>query len=137
MSDKTYEIPADWSKRAFIDDAKYRAMYERSIKDPNGFWGEENDVPVLRFYQIAKLFRALSGRIKAAYQAAHAGARKIVDRNVVIFEPLEYPDMRQSESAAAFERDSDLQAWPGGRWSRSRRHRGSALNHRRVLRSRK
>jgi acetyl-CoA synthetase len=41
MSDKTYEIPADWSKRAFIDDAKYRAMYERSIKDPNGFWGEE------------------------------------------------------------------------------------------------
>ncbi len=41
MSDKIYEIPADWSKRAFIDDAKYRAMYERSIKDPNGFWGEE------------------------------------------------------------------------------------------------
>src|SRR6266404_5940959 len=40
MSEKIYEIPADWRKRAFIDDAKYRDMYARSIKDPNGFWGE-------------------------------------------------------------------------------------------------
>ncbi len=41
MSDKAYEVPAEWSKRAFIDDAKYRAMYERSIKDPTGFWAEQ------------------------------------------------------------------------------------------------
>ena len=27
--------------RAYVDDAKYRAMYERSLKDPNGFWAEE------------------------------------------------------------------------------------------------
>jgi acetyl-CoA synthetase len=37
MSEKIYEVPADWKKRAFIDDAKYKKMYERSIKDPNGF----------------------------------------------------------------------------------------------------
>ena len=30
MPDKVYEIPADWAKRAFIDSAKYRAMYDRS-----------------------------------------------------------------------------------------------------------
>ena len=41
MSDQTYEVPAEWSKRAYIDDAKYRAMYERSIKDPAGFWAAE------------------------------------------------------------------------------------------------
>jgi acetyl-CoA synthetase len=35
-----YEVPAEWSKRAFIDDAKYKQMYEHSINDPNGFWGE-------------------------------------------------------------------------------------------------
>jgi acetyl-CoA synthetase len=40
MSDKVYEIPAEWSKRAFADGAKYRAMYDRSIADPNGFWAE-------------------------------------------------------------------------------------------------
>ncbi len=41
MSDKIYDVPADWKKRAFADDAKYQEMYARSIKDPNGFWGGE------------------------------------------------------------------------------------------------
>jgi hypothetical protein len=42
MSDeKIYEVPADWRKRAFIDEAKYQEMYARSIKDPNGFWAEQ------------------------------------------------------------------------------------------------
>src|SRR6266700_485117 len=40
MSEKIYQVPADWKKRTFIDDAKYRDMYARSIKDPNAFWGE-------------------------------------------------------------------------------------------------
>jgi acetyl-CoA synthetase len=39
--DKLYAVSTDWKKRAFIDDAKYREMYARSIKDPNGFWGEQ------------------------------------------------------------------------------------------------
>ena len=30
-----------WKKRAFADDAKYQEMYARSVKDPNGFWGEQ------------------------------------------------------------------------------------------------
>jgi acetyl-CoA synthetase len=41
MGDKIYEVPAEWKSRAFIDDAKYQAMYARSIEDPNGFWAEE------------------------------------------------------------------------------------------------
>src|SRR6195256_4296061 len=41
MSEKIYDVSAEWSKRAFIDDAKYREMYERSVKDPNGFWAEQ------------------------------------------------------------------------------------------------
>src|SRR5512141_2381117 len=41
MSEKIYEVPADWKKRAYIDDAKYQEMYARSIKDPNGFWAEQ------------------------------------------------------------------------------------------------
>ena len=40
MSEKVYDVPAEWAKRAYVDDAKYQAMYERSIKDPDGFWGE-------------------------------------------------------------------------------------------------
>jgi acetyl-CoA synthetase len=41
MSEKIYDVPAEWSKRAWIDQAKYRDMYARSLKDPNGFWAEQ------------------------------------------------------------------------------------------------
>jgi acetyl-CoA synthetase len=41
MADKIYDVPANWTKRAYADDAKYQAMYAQSIKDPNGFWGEQ------------------------------------------------------------------------------------------------
>ena len=39
--EKIYNVPADVAKRAWIDDAKYKEMYERSIKDPEGFWAEQ------------------------------------------------------------------------------------------------
>jgi len=38
--DKVYPVPPDAAKRAWIDDAKYRALYARSLDDPNGFWAE-------------------------------------------------------------------------------------------------
>ncbi|MHB8883617.1 MAG: acetate--CoA ligase [Methylovirgula sp.] len=41
MSDKTYPVSAEWAQRAYIDAAKYAELYARSIKDPDGFWGEE------------------------------------------------------------------------------------------------
>ena len=40
MSEKLYPVPAEWAKRAWVDDAKYQELYERSVKDPDGFWGE-------------------------------------------------------------------------------------------------
>lgn len=40
MSEKLYPVPQDWTKRAFVDDAKYKAMYDASIKNPEQFWGE-------------------------------------------------------------------------------------------------
>ncbi len=39
--EKIYDVPADWRKRAFADDARYQELYARSIKDPKGFWGEQ------------------------------------------------------------------------------------------------
>jgi len=41
MSDKVYDVPADWAKRAYVDEAKYNEMYARSVKDPDGFWLEQ------------------------------------------------------------------------------------------------
>jgi acetyl-CoA synthetase len=41
MSEKIYPVPADWAKRAYLDDARYREMYARSVDDPEGFWRAE------------------------------------------------------------------------------------------------
>src|SRR6202051_3902576 len=40
MSDKIYEVPAAWTKRAFIDAATYKKMYQQSLAYPDGFWAE-------------------------------------------------------------------------------------------------
>jgi len=39
--DEVFPVPADVAKAAHCDEAKYMAMYERSIEDPDGFWGEQ------------------------------------------------------------------------------------------------
>ena len=41
MPETVYEVPAEWKKRAWIDEAKYHAMYRRSIEEPDAFWAEE------------------------------------------------------------------------------------------------
>ena len=40
MSDDLIPVPAEWSKRAHVDQARYREMYEASIRDPEAFWAE-------------------------------------------------------------------------------------------------
>jgi len=40
MSEKVYNVPAEWASRAYINNEKYLGMYKRSVEDPNGFWGE-------------------------------------------------------------------------------------------------
>ena len=41
MTAKTYPVPEGWRSSAYINDEKYSAMYEQSVRDPNGFWGEQ------------------------------------------------------------------------------------------------
>ena len=35
-----FPVSGDWAKRAWVDSAKYKAMYEQSVTDPEGFWAE-------------------------------------------------------------------------------------------------
>ena len=36
-----FPVREEFAKAAWIDDAKYTKMYEQSVKDPEGFWGEQ------------------------------------------------------------------------------------------------
>ena len=38
---KVYPVPAAVAKRAHIDAKKYKAMYDRSVRNPDGFWAEQ------------------------------------------------------------------------------------------------
>src|SRR5690348_2464355 len=40
MSEEVFAVSPDWAKRAYVDDAKYKEMYDASVKDPAKFWGE-------------------------------------------------------------------------------------------------
>jgi acetyl-CoA synthetase len=40
MQEKIYAVSSDWARRAYVDAAKYKAMYEASVRDPEGFWYE-------------------------------------------------------------------------------------------------
>ncbi len=40
MSEKTYPVPAEIAKTAYIDAVKYKAMYQSSVAEPDKFWGE-------------------------------------------------------------------------------------------------
>ncbi len=41
MSEKIYDVSTEWTKRAWIDQAKYKDMYARSISDPSAFWAQQ------------------------------------------------------------------------------------------------
>jgi len=41
MAEAVYPVPAEWSRNALIDDARYQEMYERSVSEPEAFWREE------------------------------------------------------------------------------------------------
>jgi len=40
-NETVYAVPDAWSKRAWINAAGYRALYERSVSDAEGFWREQ------------------------------------------------------------------------------------------------
>ena len=35
-----HPVTSDWAQRAFVDAGEYKKLYQRSIADPDGFWGE-------------------------------------------------------------------------------------------------
>ena len=41
MSEVVIPVPTEWKRRAYIDAAKYKEMYEASVRDPEGFWESE------------------------------------------------------------------------------------------------
>ena len=41
MGEAIYPVPGDWAETALIDEARYQAMYSRSVEAPEAFWADE------------------------------------------------------------------------------------------------
>jgi acetyl-CoA synthetase len=41
MNQKVYAVPSAWKKKAYVDEASYKKMYEESVKSPTKFWGKQ------------------------------------------------------------------------------------------------
>jgi len=39
--DQIFPVPSETAQAAWVDDAKYQAMYQQSVEDPEGFWREQ------------------------------------------------------------------------------------------------
>jgi len=39
--DQFFPVPAEWAKKAWVDNAGYLAMYAASVNNPEAFWGEQ------------------------------------------------------------------------------------------------
>src|SRR6266849_10904843 len=74
----------------------------------------DDRVPVLLPHKVFHLFGSLSSRVETPDESSHAGAGNVVNRDVMLFEPAQDANVRESERTPAFKRDAD--AGPGGLW---------------------
>src|SRR5664279_3539666 len=97
MTEKIYEVPADWRKRAFVDDAKYKEMYAASIKDPNAFWAARAKrtawiKPFTKVKNTSNYRHTVSikwfedGTLNAAYNCVDRHLAKRGDQTAIIWE---------------------------------------------------
>ncbi|WP_342238408.1 acetate--CoA ligase [Inquilinus sp. OTU3971] len=106
MSSDTSLFPVsdDWAKRAWVDEAKYRAMYERSAQDPDGFWAEHGKrVDWIRPFTKVKNTSYTGdvhirwfedGTLNAAYNCIDRHLAKRADQTAIIWEGDDPKDSR-------------------------------------------
>ncbi|MGO1079040.1 acetate--CoA ligase [Inquilinus sp. CA228] len=106
MSSDTSLFPVsdDWAKRAWVDEAKYRAMYERSVQDPDGFWAEHGQrVDWIRPFTKVKNTSYTGdvrirwfedGTLNAAYNCIDRHLAKRADQTAIIWEGDDPKDSR-------------------------------------------
>ncbi|OWJ65638.1 acetate--CoA ligase [Inquilinus limosus] len=106
MSSDTSLFPVsdDWAKRAWVDAAQYKAMYERSISDPEGFWAEHGKrVDWIKPFTKVKdtsytgdvhIRWFADGTLNAAYNCIDRHLAKRADQTAIIWEGDDPKDSR-------------------------------------------
>ncbi|MBW8726152.1 MAG: acetate--CoA ligase [Inquilinus limosus] len=106
MSSDTSLFPVsdDWAKRAWVDEPRYRAMYERSVQDPEGFWAEHGQrvdwikpftkVKNTSYTGDVRIRWFEDGTLNAAYNCIDRHLAKRADQTAIIWEGDDPKDSR-------------------------------------------
>ncbi|MFE0756685.1 acetate--CoA ligase [Inquilinus sp. NPDC058860] len=99
-----FPVSDDWAKRAWVDEAKYRAMYERSVQDPEAFWAEHGKrvdwikpftkVKNTSFDGDVHIRWFEDGTLNAAYNCIDRHLAKRADQTAIIWEGDDPKDSR-------------------------------------------
>ncbi|WP_225770069.1 acetate--CoA ligase [Inquilinus sp. Marseille-Q2685] len=99
-----FPVSGDWAKRAWVDEAKYRAMYERSVQDPEGFWAEHGKrvdwikpftkVKDTSYTGDVRIRWFADGTLNAAYNCIDRHLAKRADQTAIIWEGDDPKDSR-------------------------------------------
>ena len=106
---KVYPVPAERARRAWIDAAKYEAMYAASIRDPEAFWREQAkrldwSTPFKQVKDVSfdvKDFRVrwfADGRLNVAANCLDRHLAKRASQTAILWEPDD-----PNEGRASFE----------------------------------
>jgi acetyl-CoA synthetase len=106
MSSDTSLFPVsdDWAKRAWVDEPRYRAMYERSVQDPDGFWAEHGQrvdwikpftkVKNTSYTGDVRIRWFEDGTLNAAYNCIDRHLAERADQTAIIWEGDDPKDSR-------------------------------------------
>ena len=99
-----FPVSDEWAKRAWVDAPTYKAMYDRSINDPEGFWGEHGKrVDWIRPFTRVKdtsytgdvhIRWFADGTLNAAYNCIDRHLAKRADQTAIIWEGDDPKDSR-------------------------------------------
>ena len=94
--DKVYEVPSEIAASAHLNDAQYKAMYERSVSDPDGFWAEQAEQFVTWFkpwdkvsewdYAEGQIRWFEGGKLNAAYNCLDRHLETRGDQVAILWE---------------------------------------------------
>ncbi|WP_374029019.1 acetate--CoA ligase [Bdellovibrio bacteriovorus] len=97
MQKELYPVPADVAKNALINEAKYKEMSERSVKDPEGFWAEQAErlhwfkkwdkVKETSFHKPVSIKWYQGGKLNVSYNCIDRHLKDRGDKVALLWEP--------------------------------------------------
>ena len=97
MHNEVYPVSADFAKNTLINETQYKEMYERSIKDPEGFWAEQAErldwikkwdkVKDTSFNKPVHIQWYKGGKLNVSYNCIDRHLAKRGDKVALLWEP--------------------------------------------------